>query len=304
MRRCKHILLISDIEGSSGCWDRQAARFLTPQWKDACVAMSRDADAVAGALFDAGVESVHVRDFHRTGYNLLPGLIDRRARVQQGYAAGPVPGIGRVEGMDAVMFIGMHAASGTPGFLAHTLTARIAELKLNGRTLSEFGLLCAVLAPFGLAPLLFSGCPVACGQAREAAPGIQTHAIDKSGGPTDFSGSSWRKSLAAATAAALKHPPAECAGAVGPFDVEIIMHDKAEAAAAARRWGCTLDGARIRFARSRISEVYMTLIRICYLGRTTARFMRTSLFLYRLLGRAGWLTVWWAHRRKSRTSGI
>jgi D-amino peptidase len=55
--------------------------------------MSLDVDAVVG-LFDAGVRQVTVKDFHRTGYNLLPEMIDHRARIDCGYRRGPVPGLG------------------------------------------------------------------------------------------------------------------------------------------------------------------------------------------------------------------
>ena len=36
--------------------------------------MSRDVDAVVGGLLDAGIERVTVKDFHRSGYNLLPEM--------------------------------------------------------------------------------------------------------------------------------------------------------------------------------------------------------------------------------------
>jgi D-amino peptidase len=45
-------------------------------------------------LFDAGVKTVTVKDFHRTGFNLLPELMDPRVNVVQGYIKGPVPGMG------------------------------------------------------------------------------------------------------------------------------------------------------------------------------------------------------------------
>lgn len=283
--------MVADIEGSSGCWERQGARFMTHQWRRACVGMSLDVAALVQALFDAGVKSVRVRDFHRTAYNLLPNLIPRRACIQQGYAAGPVPGIGRAEGMDAVMFIGMHAASGTPGFLAHTLTSRIAGLRINGGLFSEVELFASVLAPFELRPLFFSGCPVACEQAREAIPGIETYAIDKSGGRTDFNERAWRRGLAGAAAAALQNRTVRCPDPHGPFEAVIDMHDKVAAAAAARRWGCEFDGASIRFTAADASELYLRLIQICYLNRLSGRHLGLSLLLYRLMGRFGWLTV-------------
>ena len=112
----QHVLVLADIEGSSGCDSYRASSFLTRPWARACTAMSRDVDTLVTGLFSAGVRRVTVQDFHRTGYNLLPEMIDSRARIICGYRRGPVPGLGKPEGADAAMMIGMHAAAGTNGF--------------------------------------------------------------------------------------------------------------------------------------------------------------------------------------------
>ncbi len=142
----RSILIIADIEGSSGCGSYRASSFPTKPWARACAAMSRDVDALVKGLLDAGVDRVTVKDFHRTGYNLMPELIDRRARIICGYGLGPVPGLGDPGDADAAMMIGMHAAAGTQGFLPHTLTSRLASLVVNGRPLAEVELFAASLA--------------------------------------------------------------------------------------------------------------------------------------------------------------
>ena len=50
----KHILIVADIEGSSGCWDYLASSVMTPEWARACAAMTLDVSAVVEALFDSG----------------------------------------------------------------------------------------------------------------------------------------------------------------------------------------------------------------------------------------------------------
>ena len=90
----KNILMIADIEGSSGCWGYEASSFMTEPWCHACVEMSRDVNAVGQAFFNAGVERIRVKDFHRTGFNLLPELIDSRITIGAGYDRSPIPGIG------------------------------------------------------------------------------------------------------------------------------------------------------------------------------------------------------------------
>ena len=145
--RFDHILIIADIEGSSGCWNYRASSFLTQEWGLACLEMTLDVNSVVVALFDAGVRQVTVKDFHRTGYNLLPELIDSRAQIVSGYRSGPVPGLGDPTNAQAVMFLGMHAAAGTEGFMAHTLTSRIMWLEVNKKPLAEVELFSASLAP-------------------------------------------------------------------------------------------------------------------------------------------------------------
>ncbi len=128
---------------------------MTSEWVRACKAMTADVSAVARALLDAGVSAVTIKDFHRTGYNLLVRWLPEAAAVISGYHAGPVPGMGRLPPAEVVMFLGMHAASVTSGFLAHTLTSRLSNIRVNGRSLPEIQLFAASLAPRGIRPLYF-----------------------------------------------------------------------------------------------------------------------------------------------------
>ena len=103
--RLTRILILADLEGSSGCWSYTASSFLTDEWCQACLEMSRDVSMVVSALFEAGVKTIIIKDFHRTGYNLFPELIDSRATLISGYRRGPIPGIGSHYNAQAVMFL-------------------------------------------------------------------------------------------------------------------------------------------------------------------------------------------------------
>ncbi len=257
----KNILIIADIEGSSGCWNYEASEYKTAAWAKACFEMSLDIDAVVRALFEAGAGSVTVKDFHRTGYNLIPELIDCRARIVQGYRVGPVPGLGDPGGAEILMMIGMHASSGSGGFICHTFTSRIARLEVNGRLLSEAELFSASLASHKLKPVFFSGCPVACVQAEKALEGIRVYPIDKSGGPGSADVSKWRSGLAASAVSAVNnrtepyHPE-------GPFNAVITMRDGAIAAKKiADRWRLERDDDKIFIEAGDINKLYYQLIR-------------------------------------------
>ena len=292
-----HILIIADIEGSSGCWDYRASSFKTDEWSSACVEMSRDINAVVTALFDAGVKHVTIKDFHRTGCNLLPELIDARARLISGYIKGPVPGIGDPGDAGALMLIGIHAASGTDGFLAHTLTSRIERLEVNGRPMAEVELFSASLAPFGLLPIFFSGCPAACSQARSVISGINTCPIDKSNGRDGFDEDSWRRGLADKAVESLNNVSTIPYAPPGPFNAVITMRDGDMAAEKlARRWSLVHNGSRIFLEASNIDDLYNDLIRICYITPFIEKILPLGLFLYNLWGRFG---LGWARRRQA-----
>jgi D-aminopeptidase len=291
-KNLKDILIIADIEGSSGCWSYAASSYMTEEWFRACVDMTRDVHAVTQALFDAGVQHITVKDFHRTGYNLLPEMIDSRVKIVSGYRQKPVPGIGDPGKARAVMFLGMHAASGTDGFLAHTLTSRIEKLLVNELPLAEIELFAASLAPYGIRPLFFSGCPIACRQALDTVPYICVYSIDKSLGSEGFDKPVWRSGLARAAVEALNNDSTRPHEPAGPFEAVVTMRDGQEAAAgAARRWGLRHANQRIFIRTDDIHQLYLNLIRLCYLTPVIECLMPFSLFLYNLWGRIGRLRL-------------
>jgi D-aminopeptidase len=299
--RYRRILIIADIEGSSGCRDYRASSFLTREWAMACESMTRDIDSVVTALFDAGVEHIRVKDFHRTGFNLLPELMDSKAEIIHGYRKGPVPGIGGPEKAEAVMFLGMHAASGTDGFLAHTLTSRLERLEVNGKPLAEIELFASALAPFGVRPVFFTGCPVACEQARAAIPNIFTYSIHKKAGAAGFNVASWRAGLASAAVRSLENEHAMPYLPKGPFHVQIEMRGgDAAAQKIARRWNLNQQDRRLFFTAAESRELFMTLIRICYLSPGVEKMLPISLMAYNLWGHIG--LAWVRRQIKKRSS--
>jgi D-aminopeptidase len=296
----KSVLIIADIEGSSGCWSRRGSSFMTDAWYRACVEMTKDVQAVVAALFDAGVGDVTVHDFHRTGYNLLSELIDPKVRVCSGYRRGPVPGIGDPGKSEAVMFLGMHAASGSDGFLAHTLTSRIKRLDVNGRLMAEVALFAGSLAPYGVRPVLFSGCPTACAQAGQAIQGIHAYPIDKTKGLQTFNVDSWRAGLAQAAVGALNNLAAEPYSPTGPFRAVVTMREgEDQAQKLANRWGFAHKGSQILIETPDIHQLYTALIKLCYMTPLLEKVLPLALFSHRLLGRFG-LAMVRRHLKKNR----
>lgn len=296
-------MIVADIEGSSGCWDYRAASFMTPQWAGACRAMSLDVAAVVDGLFDAGVERIKVKDFHRTGYNLLPEMIDANAEIIHGYRRGPAPGLGDPGRAQVVIFMGMHAASGTNGFLAHTLTSRIAYLEVNGKPMAEIELFASALAPFGLRPIFFSGCPVACEQAAAVMDTICCYPIDKKGGRKNFDSGGWRSGLARSVVGSLEINQPMPYQPKGPMQARLTLRDgEAPATKIARRWKLESNGNQIVLDTYSIQALYMELIRICYLTPLVEKTLPAALWIYNLWGRLG--LAWVRRQMKKNNLGI
>ena len=279
---------MADIEGSSGCWDYRASSFMTPQWARACVAMTLDVGAVVDALFNVGIEHITVKDFHRTGYNLLPEMINANSEIIHGYRRGPVPGLGDPGQAQAVIFVGMHAASGTDGFLAHTLTSRIKKLEVNGKPMAEIELFASALAPFGIRPIFFSGCPVACEQAGAVIDNISRYPIDKRTDVKSFNSAEWRAGLARSVVESLENDQSLPYQPDGPMQARVTLRDgDATARKIANRWKLERDRNHIILSAPNIQDLYMDLIRICYLIPMVEKTLPFCLMAYNLLGRIG-----------------
>ena len=224
-------------------------------------------------------------------------MIDSRIRVVSGYGRRLVPGIGDPGDARAVMFLGMHAASGTPGFLAHTLTSRIEQLQVNAKPMAEVELFAASLSPFGIRPIFFSGCPVACNQAQERIDHIRVHPIDKSMGAEKFDAHFWRTALARAAVESLENDLTAPYQPVGPFEATIRMRDGEKAAQLiSKRWGFDYDGHHIFIRAADIHELYLSLIRLCYLTPLIEKLLPIGLMGYNFWGQMG--QIWVRQRLK------
>jgi D-amino peptidase len=132
--------------------------------------------AVRGVLaYDADAD-VLVADAHAQFRNLLPELLDRRARLLRGSprAAGVLAGL--AAGVDAVVFIGYHGKAGThDSVLAHSVSGRvIADVRCDGRSLGELGLNAALAAHHGVPPVLVSGDDTVAAEAADVVPGMRS----------------------------------------------------------------------------------------------------------------------------------
>ncbi len=266
----KTAYVVADLEGSTGAWTRAHTLLGTPEWQEARVELTRDINAVADALFEKGAKAVVVKDFHRTGYNLIPRYLDRRVKLVSGYYTGPAVGFGKLYGADFAFFIGLHASGGNrDGFLPHTLTSRIGEIRVSGKRICEAELFASVLSPFRVPVVFFSGCPAACREIEERMPWVTVCPIPKE--PAVWENSKERKQVISRMRESLnkkirempdpKDPPLFFMNP--PFECEVIFQEESEAARR-NRWGLAREGRVLRFRASEFMELYETLLKIAY----------------------------------------
>jgi D-amino peptidase len=178
------ILIAADMEGVSGVvhWDQ-----VTPGMADYTYfrrLMTQEVNAAVRAAFDAGAVEVLVSDGHNNGRNLLIDQLDPRALLNTGTPA-PYSMVQGVEsGVNAALFVGYHARSGTRNaVLEHTWSdERVANLWINHDRYGETGLNAAVCGHFGAPVIMVSGDQAVCSEARQLLGDIETAVVKKASG--------------------------------------------------------------------------------------------------------------------------
>jgi D-amino peptidase len=173
------VLISADIEGATGVTWPGDVQPGTEQWQRCRRMFTSDINAAIAGFFASGAGEVLVSEAHATMRNLLLEDLDRRAVM----LTGRHKELSMVEGIqdpavEAVAFLGYHAAAGAEGVLAHTYLANsITSVRINGQVGSEGRLNACVAAEFGVPVVLVTGDDRACADAASYAPGALTVAV-------------------------------------------------------------------------------------------------------------------------------
>jgi len=161
--------------------------------------------------------------------------------------------------------------------------------------MTEAQLFSASVAPFGLVPIFFSGCPIACDQASAKIPGIRCHPIDKTGDRKNFDPIIWRRALAMEAVKSLNAERKDVYFPEGAFEATIEMRDgPGIAEKIAKRWGLKSHEDNIFINADDIEGLYHALIRMCYFTPLIEKVLPVGLPLFNLRGRAG---LWWGIKK-------
>ena len=152
------VLISVDIEGVAGVSRPDQTTPGALDYEHARRLMTEEANAAIRGCFDARATDVIAADAHASFGNLLPALLDPRARL----AHGKPRRFGMLEGLqlgcDGVMLVGYHAMAGSAGVLAHTIRgAAFHRLWLNGRPVGEAALYALLAGEHGVPVLMCSG---------------------------------------------------------------------------------------------------------------------------------------------------
>ncbi len=174
-----HVAVFADIEGSFGIWRMRQCRMGTGEWQYGRSCLTADVNCAIEGAFDGGAKRVTVKDIHETGFNCLVDRLDRRADYVGGHFIHPTF-FGDVKKYDLILFVAIHAASGTPdAFFPHTHYGIFSEVRINGRPVCEMDVYGAYLGGFGVPIGLVSGEDIAVRQALDALPWAKSVIVDK-----------------------------------------------------------------------------------------------------------------------------
>lgn len=130
--------------------------------------MTAEVNAAIEAAFEAGATEIVVGDSHGNGQNLLIEKLPKNVTLVRSWPRPLMMVHGIDESFNGVIFLGYHSSTSNPqGVRAHTISsARLADVRLNGTSMSEAGINAAIAGHFNVPAIMISGDDVAVKEAQ------------------------------------------------------------------------------------------------------------------------------------------
>jgi D-amino peptidase len=182
------VFVISDMEGVAGIvkWQQTDGTKEKRAYHEGRELYTEEINAAVRGAKAAGATEIVVMDCHGAGEewtfnSLIPDKLDPDCEfvVQNDWTEYTEF---LEQGVDAALFVGMHAKVGTPdGVMAHTVSGQSwRELKFNGTSVGETGINAALCGHWNCPVLLVTGDDAVCREARELlGDGLTTVAVKK-----------------------------------------------------------------------------------------------------------------------------
>ncbi len=173
------VYISADMEGVAGVTDWSETDKTHADYGEFREQMTAEVAAACEGALNAGATEIVVKDAHWTGRNIIANKLPREARLIRGWTLDPYS---MMAGLDktfqAAMMIGYHsrAASDTSP-LAHTITGKVAFVKINGLYAPEFLINAYTAGWLGVPVVLISGDDGVCEEAAGFLPSMTTVAV-------------------------------------------------------------------------------------------------------------------------------
>jgi D-amino peptidase len=183
------VYISADIEGITGTTHWDEATKSKPDFEEFQEQMTAEVAAACEGALSAGATEILVKDAHASARNIIAAKLPQEAKLVRGWSGHPFSMVQYLdETFHALLLVGYHSRAGMDtNPLAHTLSGRVARIKVNERYASEM-LLHAYAAALVNVPLAFvAGDAGLCEEAVSLNRGITTVAVKQGGGGSTVS---------------------------------------------------------------------------------------------------------------------
>ncbi len=173
------IFISVDIEGVTGTTHWNEADKSHADYAEFREQMTAEVVAACEGALSAGATEIVIKDAHGSGRNIIASKLPREARLIRGWTRDPyLMMAGLDQTFHATLMVGYHSRAGSDASpLAHTITGRVANVKINDHYASEF-LINAYTSGLLHVPVIFlSGDDGICQDAAAFLPGLTTVAV-------------------------------------------------------------------------------------------------------------------------------
>ena len=159
----------TDLEGVSGAVYGAYGLPKSKEAKRSELLMTLELNALVEGAREAGIRKFSVCESHPFNRDYLTGGIDVVNKTEE------------IQNCDLLAFIGRHARAGVSNsVLSHTGSSRsVIDLRVNGVSFGEFGLIAAYAGHFGVPAVFVAGDRAATDEAKALVPNIVTAAVSE-----------------------------------------------------------------------------------------------------------------------------
>jgi D-amino peptidase len=174
----KKIYISVDMEGITDVIDWKETGF-GDDYQYYRILMTKEANAAIEGALAADASEIIVRDAHNTARNLIPDMLNKKAKLIRSWSGAPYSMMEGIDSsFDAAIMIGYHAkAMSINATLDHTMDGNILDLRVNNISLPEAGWNGLIAGYYSVPVIFISGDKAVCEQAKSIFGKIDTVAV-------------------------------------------------------------------------------------------------------------------------------